>query len=211
MFESGPRLSIHLGIEAAVRQARKLAQQGIELRLDRADRDEVTASTLIDAVKVRAAVQKIALAPFGPAAHRSHVEEHRHQRGGAVAHRGIHHLPLAGFLCLQQRGEHADHEIECAAAKISDQVERRHRLLFRTDRGQRAGHRDVIDIVTGGLRERALLAPSGHAAINQTRIVRLHHFRPEPQPFHDARAEAFDQRVGMAQQIQYLCDASLVL
>ncbi len=65
--------------------------------------------------------------------------------------------------------------------------------------------------MAGGLRQRAFLTPSGHAAINQTRIARLHHVRPEPQPFHHAGAKAFDQRVGMSEQIKYLRDRSLVL
>src|SRR5438270_517865 len=72
-----------------------LAQQGIKLRLDRTDRNEIAAGAFIDTIEMRAAVEEIALARFGPSARGGHVEEHRHQRRGAVAHRGIHHLSLA--------------------------------------------------------------------------------------------------------------------
>ena len=92
-----PGLAVHLRVEVGVGQAGVLAQQRVELRLDRADRDEVAAGAFIDAVEVRAAVEEVLLAPFGPAADRGHVEEHRHQRCRAVAHRGIDHLALAGF------------------------------------------------------------------------------------------------------------------
>src|SRR3954447_18060614 len=64
LLERGPSLAIHLGIEAVIRQPCKLTQQCIELRLDRANRDEVAAGTFIDTLEMRAAVQEIALATF---------------------------------------------------------------------------------------------------------------------------------------------------
>jgi len=65
--------------------------------------------------------------------------------------------------------------------------------------------------VAGGLRQRAFLTPSGHAAIHQARVARLHQFGPEPEPFHHAGTKAFDQRVGMAEQFEHLGDRGLVL
>src|SRR5256885_1331027 len=79
-----------------------LPQQCVELRLNRTDRNEVAAGAFIDAVEMGAAVEKIAFSPLGPSARGGHVEEHRHQRCCAVAHRGIDHLSLAGFFCFQQ-------------------------------------------------------------------------------------------------------------
>src|SRR5258708_14930345 len=72
-----PRLAAQLRIEIALRQPRVLAQQCIKLRLDRADRNEPAAGTFIDAIKMRAAVQKIALALVGPSARGCPVEKHR--------------------------------------------------------------------------------------------------------------------------------------
>ena len=210
-FQRRPGVAIEMRVEAGFRQARALAQQRVELRFDRADRDELAAGAFIDAVKMRAAVEEIGLALIGPASRRRHVEEHRHQRRRAVAHRGVDHLALAGFLRFQQRGEHADHEIERAAAEIADQIERRHRLFLGADRGERTGHRDIIDVMAGGLRQRAFLAPSGHAAVNQARIARQHHVWPETEPLHHAGTKAFDQRVGIGQEIQHLRDRRLVL
>ena len=160
---------------------------------------------------MRAAVEKILVAAFGPAAHGGHVEEHRHQRGRAVAHRGVDHLALAGFRRFQQRREHADHEIERAAAEIADEVERRHRLLLRADRGERAGDGDVVDVVAGGVGERAFLAPAGHAAVDQLRVAREHDIGAEPEPLHHAGPETLDQRIGAGEQVEHLRDRRLVL
>jgi hypothetical protein len=46
------------------------------------------------------------------------------------------------------------------------------------------------------LRQRPFLTPSGHAAIDQPRVARLHHVRAKAQSLHHAGPEAFDQRVG---------------
>ena len=211
MFEGRPRLAIHLVIEVRFCQPGELAQQRIELWFDRADRNEVGTGAFIDAVEMRAAIQEIAVAPFGPATHRRHVEEHRHQRRRAIAHRGINHLTLPGLLRFQKSGEHADDKIKRTAAEIPDQIERRHRLFPGTDRGQRAGHRDIVDVVAGGLRQRTFLTPSGHPAVDQTRVARLHHLRPQPQSLHHPWTEAFDQRIGMAEELERAGDGSLVL
>ena len=65
--------------------------------------------------------------------------------------------------------------------------------------------------MAGGLRQRTFLAPAGHAAIDQARIARLHHVGPEPQSLHHARPKAFDQGVGIGQEVEHLRDRSLVL
>ena len=68
--------------------------------------------------------------------------------------------PLPDFEASSMRGQHADHEIERAAAEIADQVERRHRLLLGADRGKRAGDRDVVDVMAGGVAPAGLPGPS---------------------------------------------------
>ena len=51
-----------------------------------------------------------------------------------------------------------------AAAEVADQVDRRRRLAARAaEVRERAGERDVVDVVAGGLRQRTVLAPAGHA------------------------------------------------
>ncbi|MGY3405910.1 hypothetical protein ACVWZV_002023 [Bradyrhizobium sp. GM5.1] len=65
--------------------------------------------------------------------------------------------------------------------------------------------------MAGGIGERALLAPAGHAAVDQLWIAREHHVRPETEPLHHAGTETLDQRVGIRKQIEYLRDRRLVL
>ncbi len=65
---------------------------------------------------------------------------------------------------------------------------------------QRAGERDVVDVVAGGLRERPVLAPAGHAAVDEPRVAREADVGAEPEPLHHAGPEALDQRVGLLDQ-----------
>jgi hypothetical protein len=65
--------------------------------------------------------------------------------------------------------------------------------------------------MAGGLRQRAMLAPTGHAAIDQSLVAAEDDIRPEAEALHHAGAIALHQRIGAIQQRQHLCDGSLVL
>ena len=79
--------------------------------------------------------------------------EHRHQHRGAVDHRRVDDLALPAALRLEQRAHDAEGEQHAAAAEVADQVERRHRRLAgAAEWAERAGERDVVDVVAGGLR-----------------------------------------------------------
>jgi hypothetical protein len=71
---------------------------------------------------------------------------------------------------------------------------------------QRPADRDVVDVVTGRLRERAVLPPAGDAPIDQSRVARQARIGAEPQPLGDAGAEAFDEDVGLLHQRQHELD-----
>ena len=72
---------------------------------------------------------------------------------------------------------------------------------------ERAGERDVVDVVAGRLRERTLLAPARHAAVDEARIAREADVGAEAEPLHHAGPEALDQRVGLLDQTQHRVDA----
>ena len=76
---------------------------------------------------------------------------------------------------------------------------------------ERAGDGDVVDVVAGGLRERTFLAPAGHAAVDEPRVLRERDIRAEAEPLHDAGAKAFDEDVGLADQFERRLDAILRL
>jgi hypothetical protein len=76
---------------------------------------------------------------------------------------------------------------------------------------QQPGQRDVVQVVAGRMRQRATLAPTGHAAIHQLWIARRALGRPETQALHDAGAVALDQRVGLGHELERLRDAGRLL
>ena len=103
---------------------------------------------------------------------------------------------------LDHGAGHAEGKIERAAAEIRSQVQGRRRLRPGTaDSVQRADQSEIVEIVSGGLRQRTRLSPSGHAAVNETRVALERHVRPEPEPFHRAGAKTFDQRGGLGDEV----------
>jgi len=66
------------------------------------------------------------------------------------------------------RAPAADQQQHGAAAIVGDQIQRRRRPAIRPADGvQRARQRQIIDIVTGGRRQRPGLAPTGHPTVDQ--------------------------------------------
>ena len=65
--------------------------------------------------------------------------------------------------------------------------------------------------MAGGVRQRAFLAPAGHAAIDQLWIAREHDVRAEAETFHHAGTKTFDQRICAGEQVEDLRDGGLVL
>ncbi len=54
------------------------------------------------------------------------------------------------------------------------------------------------------MRPRAVLAPSGHATVDETRVARAALGRTDPEPLGDPRAEAFDEHVGAFDEVEHL-------
>ena len=59
--------------------------------------------------------------------------------------------------------------------------------------------------------ERTLLAPAGHAAVDEARVPREADVGAEPEPLHHARPEALDQHVGLLDQPEHGLDAVRLL
>ena len=200
----GPQLALVLALHEARVQADALRHLGKELRLQRADGHVAAVGRLVGVVEGRAAVEQVVAALVVPAAGGRHAVEDRHQRGRAVDHRRIHHLAAPGALALVQRGQQAHRQVQRAAAVVAHQVQRRHRLAAgRADGMQRAGQRDVVQVVPGRLRQRAALAEAGHAAVDQARIARMAVGRAQAQALGHAGAEALDQHVGAGDQAHH--------
>src|SRR3546814_17431981 len=67
-------------------------------------------------------------------------------------------------------------------------------------RVERPGDSDIVDVMAGARRERAILPPPGHPAIDQRRIFGPEALGAEPEPLHHAGTEAFDEPVGAPDQ-----------
>ena len=94
-----------------------------------------------------------------------------------------------------------------AASEVSDEVQRRHgAFAAAADRFERAGERDVVDVVTRGLRHRPVLPPAGHTAVDELRISLETHVGSEPESLHDSRPEALDERVRPGDQAEHRFD-----
>ena len=63
----------------------------------------------------------------------------------------------------------------------------------------------------GGLRHRTVLAPAGHAAVDELRVAGEAHVGAEAEPLGHAGPEALDQRVGLLDEAQHRLDAVGVL
>ena len=115
---------------------------------------------------------------------------HRHQERAAVDHRGVDHLALARTLRLEQAAHDPEREEHGAAAEVADEVDRWSRLrTLATEVRERAGERDVVDVVAGGLRVRTVLAPAGHAPVDQLRVPREADVGADAEPLGDAGTE----------------------
>ena len=76
---------------------------------------------------------------------------------------------------------------------------------------ERAGERDVVDVVARGLCQRTVLAPTGHAAEDEARVAGQALVGPETEALHDAGPEPLDQRVGLLDEAEHGGDAVGVL
>ncbi len=203
-LELGPVALVELLVEERIVQAAALAQQRVELRLDGAHRHVLAIGAGIGVVEMRRPIQQVVAALVGPAPGGLEAVHHGRQQSSAVSHGRVHHLPLARVARLVDRAHHAKRQQHAAAAKVADVVERHHGWLPRPANGvQRATDGDVVDVVAGSLSQRPVLAPAGHAAIYQRRVARQAYVRAQPQAFHHTGSKAFDQHVGLGDQVQH--------
>ena len=182
----------------------QLHQQGIKLRLDRADGNVLAVGAGIGVVEMCGAVEQVVAALVAPHVLRMHAVHHGRQQRGAVGHRGVHHLALARRFGLEQRAHQTKAQQHAAAAEVADVVQR-HRRFFTAwaDGVQRAGQCDVVDVVPRRVRQWAGLAPTRHAAVNQARIECQTSLWAQAQTLHHTGAKTFDQGVRFGDDFQH--------
>ena len=138
--------------------------------------------------------------------------EHRHQHGAAVDHRGVDDLALSAALRLEQGAHHTEGKEHRSPAEVADHVERRCRRLPRpAEVGERPGERDVVDVVTGGVGPRTVLAPPRHPPVHEAPIPRQTHVWSGTEALHHTGPKSFDECVGPLDEIEQHGDAIWLL
>ncbi len=208
----GPARPVQLRGQIRPGQPQARQQGRVELRFQGADRHIAAAGGLVGVIERGAAIEQVGAALVLPRAAGAHAVQERGQQGRAVHHGRVDHLALARALPLDQGGQDAQGQQHAAAAEVADQVQRRHRpLACPADRGQRAGDGNVVDVVPGRRRQRAILAPPRHPAEDEPRIAPLARLRAEAQPLGHSRPEPLDQHVSVVGQPQQQVDPGRVL
>ncbi len=82
-------------------------------------------------------------------------------------------------------------------------------LLAHAEQG--AGDGDVVHVVPGGLRERTVLAPPGHPAVDQARVAGQALVGSEAEALGGAGAHALDEHVSLGDQVEHRRDRLGVL
>ncbi len=120
--------------------------------------------------------------------------------------------PLPEREASSRAASRPDEQHHAAAAKIGDEIQWRNRLAAAfADQVQRAGEREVIDVVPRRMRERSGLAPARHAPVDELRIARETDVRPHAETLGDAGPEAFDQRIRAVDEPQQRRDSRRAL
>ncbi len=159
---------------------------------------------LVRAVEGRAAVEQVGRAPVLPAAGRQHAVEHGREVGGAVHDGGVDDLSGAGVAGVPEGGEDTYDEVERAAGVVAEEVGRGvRRAVGGPGHAEGAGHGDVADVVPGGPRERALLAPAGHPPVDERGVAGQRRLGSHAQPLGDAGAEALEEDVGPLDEVEH--------
>ena len=126
------------------------------------------------------------------------VEVQRHEREHAVGDRHVEVRAVAGRARGDERGEDRDHRVHAAAGAVADGRAGQRRAAVGVAAGavEVAADREVVEVVAGPLRVRAVLAVAGGRAVDDAGVHRVHRLVADAEPVDDAGPEALDHDVG---------------
>src|ERR1700733_3268405 len=193
-----PSGAIVLRLRVYVRKAELVDQKGVELRLERADGHVLSVGAGVDVIERRVVERARRVGHSDGAGGKRDAAEARSD----IDDRTIDHATLAAAPGGKDGGDDAEGEAEGAASVAENCRRDARRLTVAGGERQDSAQRKIVEVVTRDLRERTVLPPTGHAAIDQSRIA-LGAFRgSEPKTLHNAWPIALDQRVGRLYQRQ---------
>ena len=166
---SGHGAAVHLVGLVGHRPLRR-EQLGVELRLDRADGHVLAVGALVDVVEVRAAC-RAGWCPARPSQTPMAMSPWMKVMSTAAPSTMAASTtwPSPERLASTSAADDAEGQQHAAAAEVADQVERRRwgASPARPIGCEGAGEGDVVDVVAGRLGVGAVLAPAGHAAVDE--------------------------------------------
>ena len=182
-----------------------LQKRGPELRLQRPAADPAVGG-LVGQVAEQAAGELLLAAARHLAVAEVAPGDHRQPGEGAVGHRDVDHLALAGAPALVQRGHHPEGRHQRAAAEVGDLaagLDRR--AVLGAGQAEQPDQAEVVHVVAGALGVGAVLAVAGDRAEDDRRVGLAHPLVADPEPVEHAGAEAVeDDVVGLDQAQQRL-------
>src|SRR3984957_765442 len=197
-FQRRPGGAIVLRLRVDVRKAELIEQHRVELRLERANGNVLSVGAGVDVVEKRVVERARRVEHSDGAGGKRDAAEAR----GDIGDRTIDHATLPAAPGCEDGGDYAEGEAEGAASVAENCRRDARRLTVAGGERQDSAQRKIVEVVTRDLRERTVLPPTGHAAIDQSRIA-LGAFRgSEPKTLHNAWPIALDQRVGRLYQRQ---------
>ena len=172
-----------------------------EARLERGERDPAVRAGVRAVAdepareRVAAALRRRALAGELPR------RRQREPRQRAVGHRDVDVLPLAAAVALAQRGEDRERGHERAAAEVGDLPRRlRGRPARLAGEPEQSGEGEVVEVVTGAVAQRAVLAVAGDRAQDDPRILRAQGVVAGAEAVEHARPEGLEHDVVLAHE-----------
>ena len=184
--------------------AERAAEVREELRLDRADGEPLTVPARIDVVAGEPPGEEIVARPGDRTGREVLVEVQRHQRQHTVSDRHVQVRAVARGGATHERREDRHHRVHAAAGAVTDRRARQRGPTRRVASGavEVAADGQVVDVVTGPLRVRAVLAVSGGRAVDDGRVQLLDGRVADAEPVDDSGPEALDHHVGGGGQRQ---------
>ncbi len=183
-----------------------------ELSFGRRNRHVAIIAGPVDRVVGRRAIEHVGAPLVVPHAAGPEPMDVGHERGHAVCHRRVDHLSLAGSLGFEQCADDAEGQQHPAPGEVAEEVQGNGwRTVGISERVQGAGQRDVVEVVSGSLCKRSLLAPAGHSPVDQGRVECEAFVGPETEPLHDSRSVALDETVSVGDQPFEGCEAVVSL
>ncbi len=183
-------------------QPQRGTEVGEELGLDGADREPLVVAAPVRGVAGVATREDVVARSDVAAQGQLLVDGERHEPQHAVGDGDVEVGALPGGRPAGQRGGDGQRGVHAAGSGVGDGGTRKWRCAVGPGvaHGEEAADGQVVEVVTGPLRVRAVLAVAARRAVHDAAVARRHSLVADAQAVDDAGAEALDDDVGRGGQ-----------